>query len=88
MPGHPDPRLNLAMTLEEAGRIDEASEAYMTALEVYPNHLPTLMGLTRMQIRTQSSDNRTIENLKTIVMRSDDPDWRQWAERELIRLDR
>lgn len=27
MPGYPDPRLNLAMTLEEAGRIDEASEA-------------------------------------------------------------
>jgi tetratricopeptide (TPR) repeat protein len=87
MPGHPDPRLNLAMTLEEAGRIDEASEAYQTALEVYPNHLPTLMGLTRMQIRTGSSDDRTRENLKTIVMRSNDPTWRQWAERELIRLD-
>ena len=45
------------------------------------------MGLTRMQIRTQSSDDRTRENLKTIVMRVDDPAWRQWAERELIRLD-
>lgn len=87
MPGHPDPRLNLAMTLEEAGRIDEAAEAYQTALEVYPNHLPTLMGLTRMQIRTETSDDRTQQNLRTIVMRTGDPSWRRWAERELIRID-
>lgn len=87
MPGHPDPRLNLAMTLERAGRIDEAKDAYRTALEVYPEHLPSLMGLTRMQIRTRTTDNETQANLRTIVMRAADPDWRIWAERELIRLD-
>ena len=32
MPGHPDPRMNLALTLERAGRIDEALATYETAL--------------------------------------------------------
>jgi cytochrome c-type biogenesis protein CcmH/NrfG len=87
MPGHPDPRLNLAMTLEQAGRIDDATDAYRTALEIYPNHLPTIMGLTRMQVRSGSVDERTEHNLRMIVMRAPDPAWKQWAERELIRLD-
>lgn len=86
MPGHPDPRINLAMTLEEAGRIDEAIDAYRTALEVFPGHLPAIMGLTRTQVRHNRSDDGTEEQLRTIVMRAD-ADWRRWAERELIRRD-
>jgi len=34
MPGHPDPRMNLALTLEQAGRTDETIQTYKTALEV------------------------------------------------------
>jgi len=41
MPGHPDPRMNLALTLERAGRTDEAIQTYKTALEVFPGHVPT-----------------------------------------------
>lgn len=48
MPGHPDPRVNLALVLERAGRIDEAMDAYATALEAYPNHLPTIQALARL----------------------------------------
>ena len=36
MPGHPDPRMNLALTLEQAGKTDEAIRTYKTALEVWP----------------------------------------------------
>jgi Flp pilus assembly protein TadD len=35
MPGHPDPRMNLALTLERAGQTEEAIRTYETALEVY-----------------------------------------------------
>ena len=45
MPGHPDPRMNLALTLERAGRIDEAADAYATSLEAYPNHIPSIQAL-------------------------------------------
>jgi len=41
MPGHPDPRMNLALTLEQAGKTDEAIATYKTALEVWPGHVPT-----------------------------------------------
>ncbi len=48
MPGHPDPRMNLALTLEQAGQVDEAIKAYQTALEVYPGHIPTLQALAKL----------------------------------------
>ena len=68
MPGHPDPRMNLALTLERAGRIDEALDTYETALEVYPNHLPTLQALVRLQLRYNRADGRTAKMLKEIAL--------------------
>lgn len=78
MPGHPDPRLNLALTLERAGRVDDALATYDTALEVYPDHLPTIEAITRLQIRSGRTDDRTPRFLDEIALRSDEP-WRSWA---------
>jgi len=47
LPGNPDPRLNLALVMETAGRFDDAFEAYEAALAVAPEHVPTLQGLAR-----------------------------------------
>src|SRR4030095_16586082 len=49
MPGHPDPRMNLALTLEQAGQTDEAIQTYRTALEVYPGHIATIQALARLE---------------------------------------
>ncbi|MHC5027474.1 MAG: tetratricopeptide repeat protein [Planctomycetota bacterium] len=84
MPGHPDPRMNLALTLERAGRVDEALAAYDTALEVYPNHLPTVQALCRCQIRHGRADDRTRELLNEISLRGEDERWRTWAQRMLV----
>lgn len=78
MPGHPDPRMNLALTLERAGRIDEALATYDTALEVYPNHLATIQALARLQLRHNRTDDRTSNFLKEIALRSNQH-WQQWA---------
>ena len=78
MPGHPDPRMNLALTLERAGRIDEALATYDTALEVYPNHLPTLEALTRLQLRHGRTDERTPKMLREIALRGETEEWRAW----------
>lgn len=86
LPGHPDPRLNLALTLERAGRIDEAIAGYHAALEVYPEHLPTLQALARCQMRYGRSDVDTPHLLKLITLRSDGK-WRQWAETQQFRLE-
>ncbi|MCP3902143.1 MAG: tetratricopeptide repeat protein [Planctomycetes bacterium] len=80
MPGHPDPRMNLALTLEHAGRIDEAMATYGTALEVYPNHLPTMQALARLQVRSGKTDDRTRRFLEEIALRGESPEWREWAQ--------
>ncbi len=78
MPGQPDPRVNLALTLESAGRTESALDAYATALEVSPGYLPAIQGLASLQLRTGQADHRTPELLEQIAMRSDDT-WKQWA---------
>jgi hypothetical protein len=83
MPGHPDPRMNLALTLERAGRIDEALATYNSALEVYPGHIPTMEALTRLQIKHKRTDDRTSEMLKEIALAGDTPEWREWAQRQM-----
>lgn len=87
MPGHPDPRMNLALTLERAGRIDKAMEAYATALEVYPNHLPTIQAVARLQVRYDRTDGRTPEMLEEIALRGDTQQWRDWATYQITRLE-
>ena len=82
MPGHPDPRLNLGITLERAGRGDDAIAAYTAALEVYPDYLPAIQGMARHSVRFGLSDERLNGWLREIVMRSTDPKWREWAMRE------
>jgi Tfp pilus assembly protein PilF len=83
IPGHPDPRMNLALTLERAGRTDEALDTYRTALEVYPDHLPTLQALTRLQVRSGKTDDRTAHMLEEIALRGESERWRQWAQERL-----
>lgn len=82
MPGHPDPRLNLAITLERAGREEDAVAAYTAALEVYPDYLPAIQGLARQAVRDGVRDERLDGWLCEIAMRSTDPEWRAWARRE------
>ena len=78
----PEPRMNLALTLERASRINEALATYDTALEVYPNHLPTIQALTRLQLRHNQSDDRSSNFLKEIALRSDSH-WQQWARTQM-----
>lgn len=85
MPGHPDPRLNLGIALERAGRVDAALEAYRTALGVYPNHLPTIQALTRCQLRFDRTDDQTAGWLDEIAMRGDER-WGGWARQQAIAL--
>jgi tetratricopeptide (TPR) repeat protein len=81
MPGHPDPRMNLALTLERAGRTDDALATYATALEVYPDHIPTIQALARLQLRTGRTDDRTPEFLDQIAMGGESEEWKTWARR-------
>lgn len=83
MPGHPDPRLNLALTLERAGRIDDAIDTYAAALAVYPGHLPTVQALTRCQLRYGRDDPEIGARLETIALQCRSAEWQRWARTQL-----
>jgi len=82
MPGHPDPRMNLGLTLEKASRVDEAITAYAAALEAYSDHLPAMQALARLQVSAGKEDERTAGLLREIALRGD-PAWQAWATRRL-----
>ncbi|MCC7389839.1 MAG: tetratricopeptide repeat protein [Phycisphaerales bacterium] len=90
LPGLPDPRLNLALTLERAGRIDDAIEEYRSALEVYPGHLQTLQAMTRCRLRyrpEEARDDPTVtSDLREISLRGESAEWRTWAQQRLLSL--
>jgi Flp pilus assembly protein TadD len=79
MPGLPDPRVNLAITLERAGRVDDAMASYESALEAYPEYIPAMQGLARLLVRTGRADERTPRLLSEIALRGETQRWRDWA---------
>jgi tetratricopeptide (TPR) repeat protein len=86
LPGHPDPRVNLAMTLETAGRSDDAIATYRTALEVYPDYIAAAQGLARLQLKNGKADEKTPPLLRVIAMQGETAEWREWAKGELTRV--
>ncbi|MBL8762588.1 MAG: tetratricopeptide repeat protein [Phycisphaerae bacterium] len=79
LPGHPDPRHNLALTFELAGRYDDALATYAAALDVYPEHLPTIQAMVRLLVRVRKTNERTPTLLDTIALRGETKEWREWA---------
>ena len=79
LPGSPDPRINLALVLERAGRTDEALRAYEAALEVEPECVAAMQGATALALRTGREDPRLAAWLDRIALAGEDPRWRDWA---------
>jgi tetratricopeptide (TPR) repeat protein len=86
LPGLPEPRMNLALTLEKAGRTDEALATYSTALEVYPDHIATIEAMALLQVKSGKTDEHTRKMLDDIAMRGENERWREWAHEQSIRL--
>lgn len=84
MPGHPDPKVNLALTLERAGRADDAVSEYTAALDVYPGYLPAIQGLARAAVVLGGEDARLDAWLKSIAMEGESEQWREWAKKRLM----
>ena len=86
LPGNPDPRVNLALTLERAGRTDEAFKSYETALEVSPEYLPAIEGAASVAMRSSRSEPRLRAWLDAIALGSPDSNWSTWAKSARARL--
>jgi tetratricopeptide (TPR) repeat protein len=83
LPGHPDPRVNLALVLESAGKADEALASYEAALEVQPGYLPAIQGAASLAVRERREDERLAGWLGEIAMRGAAPEWQLWAKSRL-----
>jgi len=81
MPGAPDPRMNLALTLEVAGKLEEAVGEYETALGASPEHVPTMQAMAKLLLQRDRNDVRLPDLFNGIAMRGDTEDWRNWARR-------
>ncbi len=79
LPGNPEPRVNLALVLDQAGRSADALDAAKTALEVTPGNLPAIQMTAMLQLRDRTPDATTAGLLDQISLRTDDPMWRTWA---------
>ncbi len=82
MPGHPDPRTNLAVTLERAGQIDSAMEEYRSALEVWPDYMPAVQAYARCQVKHGVPQEDLPMLVELIAMRGESQAWRQWGRQQ------
>lgn len=87
MPDSPEPRINLAITMERAGRIAEAMDAYSDALVCHPDHIAVMQALVMCQVRHARRDERTPALLREVSLRGETLEWREWAQRESSRLE-
>ncbi len=88
MPNLPEPRMNLALTLERAGRTDEALSVYATAMETYQGHIPTIQAMTRLEVKSGRTNDRTRANLEEIALKGQTQQGREWAQGQLARTSR
>jgi tetratricopeptide (TPR) repeat protein len=85
LPGNPDPRVNLALTLESAGRLGEAFKTYETALEVAPEDLAAIQALASLAVRRGRDEPRLRGWLEQIALGATEPRWASWAHEHLLR---
>lgn len=83
MPGQPGPRVNLAITLERAGFLEDATQELRTAREISPGSLEVASALAWMQLRHGRDDPQTHDLLRLISLRSPSQSWREWARLQL-----
>lgn len=86
MPGHPDPRINLAIALERGGQIEEAIASYEAVLELRPELQTAMVGLASTQLRHRRADGRTHDLLNRIAEYSEDDSTRDWARVQLGKM--
>jgi tetratricopeptide (TPR) repeat protein len=86
LPGHPEPRLNLAITLERAGQVLEAEASYASALDVYPGYMPAVQGAARLAVAEGRRPAELRGWLEAIALGGESQVWRTWAQGKAAEL--
>jgi len=83
MPHDPTVYYNLALALEAAGKIHEAMDLYLQAVEMEPTNPNFLGNLVRLRVRLGDNDPSLVAQLQDLVLIETRPEWRRWADQLL-----
>jgi tetratricopeptide (TPR) repeat protein len=83
MPHDPSVVYNLALSLEAAGKIDEAEELYLQTVARDPANPNYLGNLVRLRIRRGDRGPEIEQSLRDLILIETRPQWRNWADRML-----
>jgi Flp pilus assembly protein TadD len=86
MPYQPEPRSNLGLALEAAGKLDDAVDSYDEALKIEPDNPLFLGNSARARLRRGDKDSKVREILAKLAYVDTRPDWVRWAREKLILL--
>lgn len=83
MPNQAEPKNNLAMVLEAAGKPDEAAAYYEAALKIQPENPEFIGNLARLYVKSKKDPQKTRELLHEIILKDTRPRWTTWAREQL-----
>lgn len=87
MPVDPRPPYNIGLAYQRNGWGEEAYRHFAIALERDPSHLPSMRGFVRAAEITGRADDRTIQIIRTALMRETDEQWRTYFQRQRYRIE-
>ena len=80
MPKAAQPRHNLGLLFEAAGRSELAEEQFRSALACDPGDVEIIGHLARIRVRQNKVDDETLALLHSVAADDDDSVWRTWAQ--------
>lgn len=83
MPNHAEPKNNLALVLEAAGKANDAAKYYEQALKIQPDNPELIGNLARVYVKQHQNTPKTRELLHDIIMKDTRPEWTRWASEQL-----
>jgi Flp pilus assembly protein TadD len=86
MPYQPQPRSNLGLVLEAAGKLDEAVDWYDQAIKIEPDNPEFLGNSARARVRRGDKDAKVRDLLVKLAYVDTRPQWVQWARERLVLL--
>lgn len=87
MPVDPRPPYNIGLAYQRNGWGEEAYRYFSMALERDPSHLPSMRGYVRAVEMTGRADERTMQIIRSAVMRETDEEWKTYFQRQRYRVE-